>query len=40
MYTGRDDPKLLDNSEKDPKLNGVIGGLIPGHEIISLLDGN
>jgi hypothetical protein len=35
----RYDPKLLDDSEEVPKPNGVVGGSIPGHEIVSLLDG-
>ena len=32
------DPKLLDDSGEVPKLNGVVGGLIIGCEIVSLLD--
>ena len=32
-------PKLLDDSGEVPKPDGVVGGLIPGHEIVSLLDG-
>jgi hypothetical protein len=35
----QDEPKLLDDSGKVPKLNEVIGGSIPGCKIISLLDG-
>ena len=31
-------PKLLDDSGEVPKLNGVVGGLIPDCEFISLLD--
>ena len=34
----RDDPKLLDDRGKVPKLNGVVGGLNPDREITSLLD--
>ena len=34
----QDDPKLLDDSGEVPKPNGVVGNLIPGREIISLLD--
>ena len=34
----RDDPKLLDDSGKVPIPNGVVGGSIPGREIVSLLD--
>jgi hypothetical protein len=34
----QDDPKLLDDSGELPKPNKMIGGLIPGREIISLLD--
>ena len=33
------DPKLPDDSGEVPKLNGVVRGSIPGHEIVSLLDG-
>ena len=35
----RDDPKLLDDNGKVLKANEVVGGSIPGCEIISLLDG-
>jgi hypothetical protein len=35
----RDDPKLLDDSEGEPKPNGVVGGSILSREIASLLDG-
>ena len=35
----QDDLKLLDNNRKIPKPNGVVGGSIPNHEIVSLLDG-
>ena len=38
-FVVRDDPKLPDGSGKVLKLNGVVGGLIPGYEIDSLLDG-
>lgn len=34
----RDDPNLLDDSGKVLKPNKVVGGLIPGREIVSLLD--
>ena len=34
----QDDPKLLDGSREVPKPNGVVGNLIPGREIIYLLD--
>ena len=34
----RDDPKLLDDSGKVSKSNGVVGGSIPSYEIVSLLD--
>ena len=34
----QDDPKLLDDSGEVPKPNGVVGGSIPDHEIVSLLD--
>jgi hypothetical protein len=34
----QDDLKLLDDSGKIPKLNIVVGRLIPGHEIVSPLD--
>ena len=33
------DPKLPDDSGEVPKLNGMVGGSKPGHEIVSLLDG-
>ena len=36
----QDDPKLPDDSGKVPKSNGMVGGSIPGHEIVSLLDEN
>ena len=35
VYEVRDDPKLPDDSGKIPTLNGVVGGAIPGYEIIS-----
>ena len=35
----QDNPKLLDDNGEVPKPNRVVGGLIPGHTIISLLDG-
>ena len=34
----QDDPKLLDDNGKLPKANRVVGGLIPGHEIVYVLD--
>ena len=34
----QDDPKLLDDNGKLPKPNRAVGGLIPGHEIVSILD--
>ena len=34
----RDDPELLVDSGEVPKPNGVVGGLIPGRKIVSLLD--
>ena len=34
----RDDPKRPNDNGEVPKLNGVVGGSIPGYEIISLLD--
>lgn len=34
----RDDPKLLNDSGEVSRLNGVVGSLIPNHEIVSLLD--
>ena len=33
-------PKLPDDSEEVPKPNIVVGGSNPGHEIMSLRDGN
>ena len=36
----QDDFKLLDDSGEVPKPNGVVGGSILGHEIVSLLEGN
>ena len=36
----QDDPKLPDDGRETPKLNRVVGSLILGCEIISLLDGN
>jgi hypothetical protein len=34
----RDEPKLVDDSGALPKLNIVVGGSIPDHEIVPLLD--
>ena len=34
----RDDPKEPNDSGEVPKPNGVVGGSIPDHEIVSLLD--
>jgi hypothetical protein len=34
----QDDPKLSDDSGEGLKSNKVVGGSIPGHEIVSLLD--
>ena len=34
-----DDPELLDDNEEVPKLDGVVGGSIPGCDIVYLLDG-
>ena len=39
MYKIRDNPKLLDDSGKIPKPNGLVGGSIPNREILSLLHG-
>lgn len=36
----QDDPKLPDDSGEVPKPHKVVGGLIPGHGIVSLLDKN
>ena len=36
----QDDPKLPDDSGEVPKPHEVVGGLIPGHGIVSLLDKN
>lgn len=38
-YLVQDDLKLPNDSEKVPKLNGVVGGSIPNREVVSLLDG-
>jgi hypothetical protein len=38
-YFVRDDLKLLDDSGKVPKLNGVVGDSIPSRGVVSLLDG-
>jgi hypothetical protein len=38
--SGRDDPKLLDDSGEVPKPKGVVGGLIPGYEIVYLHEDN
>jgi hypothetical protein len=32
------DPKLMDDGGEVPKLNGVVSGLIPSREIVSLVD--
>ena len=37
-YLVQDDLKLPNDSEKVPKLNGVVGGSIPNREVVSLLD--
>ena len=34
----RDESKLPDDSGEVPKPNGVVGGLIPNHKIVPLLD--
>jgi hypothetical protein len=34
----QDDPKLSDDTGEVPKSNGVVGGSIPGRELVSLLD--
>ena len=34
----QEDPKLRNDSGEAPKLNGVVGGLILGCKIVSLLD--
>ena len=34
----RDDPNPPNDNGEVPKLNGVVGGSIPGHETVSLLD--
>ena len=34
----QNDPKLSDDSVEGPKPNRVVGGSIPGHEIVFLLD--
>ena len=39
IHQVRDDPKLLDDCGKVPKLNKLVGGSIPGYEIVSLFDG-
>ena len=38
IFMVRDDPKLPDDSGEVPKQIEVVG-LIPGHKIVSLLDG-
>ena len=34
----QDYPKLPDDNEEVPKLNGVVGDSIPNHEIVSPFD--
>ena len=34
----RDDPKLLDDSGTVPKTNKMVGGSIPDHEIVCILN--